>query len=108
MADANGKNTNKSCAYRMNAAAQTVGGAILSALRREFGARRHGTKLLARAGGVTPGAARNWLDGNCVPQAEQLVRLMARSRELRAEVNALCDAIEAGEGRVPREARWPR
>jgi hypothetical protein len=57
-------------------------------LRARFGMLRHAEKLLARVARVSPRTAENWLRGQCAPQGEALLHLMAECDELAAEILA--------------------
>jgi hypothetical protein len=78
----------------MTGATDEVSGALAGIIAGRFGILRHGEKKLARAAGVTPRAARNWIEGRCCPQSAQLLRLMAECRELRAEILGIVDELE--------------
>lgn len=61
-------------------------GIVSDALRREFGNERASAKAIALAANANERAARNWLDGNCLPDFMNLMCLMASSPELKHEV----------------------
>lgn len=75
----------------VNIAAAIVSESLWSVLARAYGQRRHATEMLARDAEVTPATASNWLRRRCVPQAEQLIALMASCDELAAEVQRLVE-----------------
>lgn len=59
---------------------------IAAFLRTKFAPMRNSEKLLARLARVSPRTAENWLRGNCAPQGEALLNLMA-------ECDGLADRI---------------
>jgi transcriptional regulator with XRE-family HTH domain len=59
---------------------------VHSVLAREYGLLRFGAKLLARAAGVSPRTADNWLQGICAPRGDELLRLMRECAALRDEI----------------------
>jgi hypothetical protein len=61
-------------------------------LRERFAPLRHAEKLLARSARVSPRTAENWLRGECAPQGEALLNLLA-------ECDGLADLILAEAGR---------
>lgn len=66
-------------------------------LRERFSPLRHAEKLLARAARVSPRTAENWLRGQCAPQGEALLNLMA-------ECDGLAELILA-EAKARKETR---
>lgn len=64
----------------------TLGRVVQRILVANYGRLKGGAKILARDAKGTPRAAENWLDGSCTPNAESLVNVMKRCRELRQAI----------------------
>ncbi len=67
---------------------------IHDVLQREFGARRHAAKIVARLANVSPRTAENWMQRLCAPQGAALLNLMSN-----------CEAVEAEMARLRQLAR---
>lgn len=59
---------------------------VSDALRREYGNEKAAAKAIALVADSNERTARNWLEGKCLPDFMNMVRLMASSPELKAEV----------------------
>ena len=86
MDTSSGRLTRKSCGMLMYSSI------VHSVLAREYGPLRFGAKLLARAAGVSPRTADNWLQGICAPRGDELLRLMRECSALRDEIMRATEA----------------
>ena len=64
----------------------TYSALVHGVLVREYGPLRNAAKILARATGVSPRSAENWLQGLCAPRGDELLRLMKECSALREEI----------------------
>lgn len=60
-----------------------------SALRKAYGNERASAKVIAFRAKTNERTARNWLEGRCLPDFMNTLRLMATTPELRSEVARL-------------------
>jgi hypothetical protein len=90
-----------------DAGRQPVGYAALvcGVLRERFAMLRGAEKLLARAAKVSPRTAENWLRGECAPNGEALLSLMAECDELALAILAEVARRRAARAPAGREAR---
>ncbi len=68
---------------------------VHTVLVREYAPKRFAAKLLARAAGVSPRTAENWIQGLCAPRGDELIRLMAECDALRVEILRLVEERKA-------------
>lgn len=59
--------------------------------QRKYGSQRGAMKLLGQAARRSPFTARQWLYGQCMPEAEALIELMGSCEELTKIVNDLAE-----------------
>ena len=78
--------------FRTNTVSATLSALAHEHIRERYHPLRHARELLARAAGVTPNAARNWLRRDCAPHADNLGELIKNDPEFREKVLAWIEA----------------